>query len=47
MKILLIEDDADTAAYVADGLREHGHVVDHAPTAATACPSPPTSATSC
>ena len=28
MKILLIEDDADTAAYVADGLREHGHVVD-------------------
>ena len=29
MKILLIEDDADTAAYVADGLREHGHVVDH------------------
>ncbi len=29
MKILLIEDDADTAAYVADGLREHGHSVDH------------------
>jgi two-component system OmpR family response regulator len=29
MKILLIEDDADTAAYVADGLREHGHAVDH------------------
>ncbi len=29
MKILLLEDDADTAAYVADGLREHGHVVDH------------------
>ena len=28
MKILLIEDDADTAAYVADGLREHGHAVD-------------------
>lgn len=30
MKILLIEDDADTAAYVADGLGEHGHVVDRA-----------------
>jgi len=29
MKILLLEDDADTAAYVAEGLREHGHVVDH------------------
>jgi DNA-binding response OmpR family regulator len=29
MKILLIEDDADTAAYVADGLREHGNAVDH------------------
>ena len=29
MRILLIEDDADTAAYVADGLREHGHAVDH------------------
>ena len=29
MKILLIEDDADTAAYVADGLRERGHAVDH------------------
>jgi len=30
MKILLIEDDADTSAFVANGLREHGHVVDHA-----------------
>lgn len=30
MKILLIEDDADTAAYVEGGLREEGHVVDHA-----------------
>jgi len=30
MKILLIEDDAETAAYVANGLREQGHVVDHA-----------------
>jgi two-component system OmpR family response regulator len=28
MKILLIEDDSDTAAFVANGLREHGHVVD-------------------
>jgi two-component system OmpR family response regulator len=30
MKILLIEDDPHTAEYVANGLREHGHVVDHA-----------------
>ena len=30
MKILLIEDDAETASYIANGLREHGHVVDHA-----------------
>lgn len=28
MKILVIEDDQETAAYVARGLREHGHVVD-------------------
>jgi two-component system OmpR family response regulator len=28
LKILLIEDDSETAAYVAAGLREHGHVVD-------------------
>jgi two-component system OmpR family response regulator len=28
MKILLIEDDPDTAAYVAQGLRERGHEVD-------------------
>lgn len=28
MKILLIEDDSETANYVAAGLREHGHVVD-------------------
>ena len=28
MKILLIEDDADTSGFVANGLREHGHVVD-------------------
>ena len=28
MKILLIEDDSQTADYIAKGLREHGHVVD-------------------
>jgi two-component system OmpR family response regulator len=28
MKILLVEDDIDTSAFVANGLREHGHVVD-------------------
>jgi two-component system OmpR family response regulator len=28
MKILLIEDDKDTAGFVASGLREHGHAVD-------------------
>jgi len=28
MKILIIEDDAQTASYVADGLRELGHAVD-------------------
>ncbi len=32
MKLLVIEDDAATAAYLLRGLREHGHVVDHAPT---------------
>ncbi len=30
MKILLIEDDTETAAYLVNGLTEHGHVVDHA-----------------
>jgi two-component system OmpR family response regulator len=30
MKILLIEDDRETAEFVINGLREHGHVVDHA-----------------
>ncbi len=30
MKILLIEDDAETATYVGQGLTEQGHVVDHA-----------------
>ncbi|WAJ29662.1 response regulator transcription factor [Antarcticirhabdus aurantiaca] len=29
MKVLLIEDDASTAAYVSGGLREEGHEVDH------------------
>src|SRR4030088_2993034 len=28
MKILLMEDDAEMATYLANGLREHGHVVD-------------------
>jgi len=32
MKILLIEDDAETAAYIANGLKEHGHTVDLAAT---------------
>jgi len=32
MRILVIEDDQETAAYVARGLREHGHVVDLAAT---------------
>jgi two-component system OmpR family response regulator len=30
VRILLIEDDETTAAYIAKGLREEGHVVDHA-----------------
>jgi two-component system OmpR family response regulator len=30
MKILLIEDDLQTAEYVANGLREHGHAVEKA-----------------
>jgi two-component system OmpR family response regulator len=28
MKVLVIEDDAETAAYLANGLKEHGHTVD-------------------
>jgi two-component system, OmpR family, response regulator len=32
MKMLLLEDDAKTAAYVKRGLEEHGHVVDTAAT---------------
>ena len=30
MKILVIEDDAQAAAYLVKGLKESGHVVDHA-----------------
>lgn len=30
VKILLVEDDKQTADYISKGLREHGHVVDHA-----------------
>ncbi len=30
MKILLIEDDDETAGHVMAGLRDHGHTVDHA-----------------
>lgn len=30
MRILLVEDDAQTAAFIAKGLREDGHAVDHA-----------------
>ena len=32
MRVLVIEDDAATAAYIQRGLREHGHVTDHAAT---------------
>jgi two-component system OmpR family response regulator len=32
MKVLVIEDDTETAAYIARGLSEHGHVADHAAT---------------
>jgi two-component system OmpR family response regulator len=28
MHVLIIEDDVETAAYVVDGLRRHGHVAD-------------------
>jgi len=28
MKILVIEDDTETAAYIGNGLKEHGHTVD-------------------
>lgn len=30
MKVLVVEDDAETAAYIVNGLSEHGHVVDYA-----------------
>ncbi|GAB0115605.1 winged helix-turn-helix domain-containing protein [Acidisoma sp. C75] len=30
MRVLLVEDDQETAAYVLRGLREHGHQADHA-----------------
>ena len=30
MKVLVIEDDAEMAAYIVKGLAEHGHVIDHA-----------------
>jgi two-component system, OmpR family, response regulator len=30
MKLLLIEDDVQTAAYIVRGFQEHGHTVDHA-----------------
>lgn len=29
MRVLLIEDDRDTAAYVVNGLEEEGHTIDH------------------
>lgn len=29
MKVLLIEDNQETAAYIERGLGEHGHTVDH------------------
>ena len=32
MRVLVVEDDAETAAYIVNGLIEHGHVVDHART---------------
>lgn len=30
MKVLVVEDDAETAAYIVTGLSKHGHVVDYA-----------------
>jgi two-component system OmpR family response regulator len=30
MKLLLVEDDSETAAFIVRGLRERGHLVDHA-----------------
>lgn len=31
MRILVVEDDLEAAAYVVKGLKEYGHLVDHAP----------------
>jgi len=30
MKVLVVEDDTETAAYIVNGLSEHGHAVDYA-----------------
>jgi two-component system OmpR family response regulator len=30
MRILIIEDDQETAGYIVKGLKEAGHAVDHA-----------------
>jgi len=30
MRVLVVEDDRDVAAYLVKGLKEHGHTVDHA-----------------
>src|SRR5262245_45157680 len=30
MKLLVVEDDRETSAYLVNGLEEHGHLVDHA-----------------
>ena len=43
-KILLIEDDRETASYLAKGLTQEGHSVEQATTARTACSGPPTAA---
>jgi hypothetical protein len=32
MQLLLIEDDSETAAYVLEAVRAHGHAADHAET---------------
>jgi two-component system OmpR family response regulator len=29
MRVLIVEDDAETAAYIVDGLKQGGHVADH------------------
>ncbi len=30
MRVLIVEDDKETAEYIVRGLREHGHIADHA-----------------